>query len=149
MSSRYHQVRIKEGDIYKTTFWTRYRHYDFVIVPFDLTNSPATFMYLMNIVLHPYLDNFVIVFIDDILVSSKNEEEHVEHLAAVFRFFRENKFYDKLNKCSFFETEMHYSRHAVSKKGIAVDLEKISVIVEWVAPKTVDEVRYFMGLVCY
>eukprot|EP00253_Pinus_taeda_P003430 PITA_03430 len=139
MSSRYHQVRLKEEDIYKTNFRTRYGHFDFVVVPFDLTNAPATFMYLMNSVLHPYLDNFVIVLINDILVSSKNEEEHVEHLVEVLRFLRENQLYDKLNKCSFFHKEVHYLGHVVSKEGIAIDLKKIRVIIDWVDPKTVDE----------
>ena len=97
----YHQVSIKE-DIYKIAFRTRYGHYEFVVVPFGLTNAPTTFMCLMNSVLHPHLDKFVIVFIDDILVYSKNEEEHVEHLAVALRLLREHQLYAKLSKCSFF-----------------------------------------------
>lgn len=89
LRSRYHHVHIKEEGIYKTTFKTRYRHYEFVVVPFGLTNGPATFMCLINSVLRYYLDKFVIVFIDDILVYSKNEEEHVEHLPTMLRFLRE------------------------------------------------------------
>ena len=106
-------------------------------------------MCLMNSMLHPYLDKFVIVFIDDILVYSKNEETHVEHLAIVLRLLRENQLYAKLNKCSFFQTKVHYLGHVVSKEGVAVDPKKIRVIMEWVAPKSVDEVRYFMGLEGY
>jgi len=102
LRSGYHRVRIKDEDIYKIAFRTRYGHYEFVVVPFGLTNAPTTFMCLMNNVLHPYLDKFVIMFIDDILVYSKNEEEHVEHLVAVWRLLRENQLYAKLNKCSFF-----------------------------------------------
>jgi len=124
-------------------------HYEFVVVPFSLTNAPATFMCLMNNVLHLYLDKFVIVFIDDILVYYKNEEEHVEHLAVVLRFLREHQLYVKLSKCSFFQTEVHCLWNVVSEEGIVVDLEKIRAIMEWVAPKNVDEVRYFMGLVGY
>eukprot|EP00253_Pinus_taeda_P011680 PITA_11680 len=121
--SGYHQVCIKEEDIYKTVFRAS--------------------------VLHPYLNKFVIVFIDDILVYSKNEEEHVEHLVAALRLLREHQLYAKLNKCSFFHTEVHYLGHVVSKEGIAVEPEKIRAIMELVAPKSVDEVRYFMGLASY
>eukprot|EP00253_Pinus_taeda_P030645 PITA_30645 len=96
-------------------------------------------MYLMNSVLRPYLDKFVIVFIDDILVYSENEEEHIKHLAAVLRLLREHQLYAKLNECSFFQTEVHYLGHVVSKEGIAIDLEKIRAIMEWVAPKSVDK----------
>jgi len=102
LRSRYHQVQIKEEDIYKTTFQTRYGNYEFVVVLFGLSNSPATFMCLMNSMLRPYLDKFVIVFIDDILVYSKNEEEHVEHLAAVLTLLIEHQLYANINKCSFF-----------------------------------------------
>jgi len=107
MRSGYHQVHIKEEDIYKTAFRTRYGHYEFVVVPFGLTNAPTTFMCLMNSVLRPYLDKFFIVFIDDILIYSKNEEEHPEHLATILRLLREHQLYAKLNKCSFFHTKVH------------------------------------------
>jgi len=102
MSSRYHQVHIKEEDIYMITFHTRYGHYEFVVVPFGLTNALATFMCMMNNVLHLYLDKFVIVFVDDILVYSKNEEEHAKHLEKILRLLREHKLYAKLSKGSFF-----------------------------------------------
>jgi len=138
-----------QEDIFKIAFSTRYGHYDFVVVPFGLTNAPATLMCLMNSVLHLYLDKFFIVFIDDILVYSKNEEEHVEHLAAMLRLLRELQLYAKLNKFNFFETHVHYLGHIVSKEGIAVDPKKIRAIMEWEAPKNVDEVRSFMGLAGY
>eukprot|EP00253_Pinus_taeda_P016570 PITA_16570 len=96
-------------------------------------------MCLMNSVLSPYLDNFVIVFIDEILVYSKNEEEHVEHLAVVLRLLREHQLYAKLNKCNFFQTEVHNLGHVVSKDGIAVDPKKTRAITKWVAPRSVDE----------
>ena len=114
LRSGYHQVRIKEWEIYKTTFRTRYGHYEFVVFPFGLTNSVATFMCLMNSVLHPYLENFLIVFIDGILVYSKNEEEHAKHFPTVLRFLREHQLYAKLNKCSFFQSKVHYLGHVVS-----------------------------------
>ena len=106
-------------------------------------------MCLMNSVLHPYLDKFVIVFIDDILVYFKNEEEHAKHLEVALRLLREHQLYAKLNKCSFFQIEVHYLGHVVSKEGIVVYPEKIRAIMEWVAPKSVDEVRSFMGLAGY
>ena len=101
---RYHEVHIKEEDIYKTTFRTRYEHYEFFVVPFGLTNAPATCICLMNNGLHPYLEKFLIFFIDDILVYSKNEEEHAENLAAVLKFLREHQLYAKLSKCNLFQS---------------------------------------------
>ena len=111
-------MHIKEEFICKTTFGTRYGRYDFVVVPFGLTNAPTTFMSLMNNVLHPYVDKFVIVFIDDILIYSMNEEEHAKHLATVLRLLREHWLYAKLSKCSFCQYEIHYLGHVVSKEGI-------------------------------
>jgi len=108
LRSEYHQVHINKEDIYKTNFRTKYGHYGLFVVSFGLTNFPATFMCLMNSVLRTYLDNFFIVLIDDIMVYSKNEEEHAENLAAVLTFLRENQLYAKLNKCSFFHIEVHY-----------------------------------------
>ena len=106
-------------------------------------------MCLLNSVLRPYLDKFVIVFVDDILVYSKSEEQHTKHLTTMLSLLREHQLYVNLNKCSFFQTEVHYLGHFVSKEGIAVDLEKTRAIMEWVAPKNVDEVRSFMGLASY
>ena len=100
LRSGYHRVRIKDEDIHKTTFRTRYGHYEFIVVPFGLTNAPATFMYLMNSVFSKYLDKFVLVFLDDILVYSKNEEEHEEHLRLTLQLLREHQLYAKLSKCA-------------------------------------------------
>jgi hypothetical protein len=102
LRSGYHQLRIKEGDIPKTAFRTRFGHYEFVVVPFGLTNAPTVFMSLMNDVFRKYLDHFVQIFLDDILIYSKNEREHEEHLRIVLSCLRENKLYGKLSKCSFF-----------------------------------------------
>ena len=103
LSSRYHLVRIKDEYIYKTTFRTRYGHYEFVVVPFGLTNAPATFTCLINSVFNKYLDKFVLIFLDDILIYSKNEEEHEEHLRLKLQLLREHQLYAKLSKCDFSE----------------------------------------------
>lgn len=137
--SIYHHVHIKEEEIYMTTFQIRYGYYDFVVVPFSLTNAPKIFMCLMNSVLHPYLDELFIVFIDNIQIYSKNEEENGKHLAAILRFLREHKLYANLGKCSFYQTKVHYLGHVVSKEGIELDVEKIRVVMEWVSPRNVDE----------
>eukprot|EP00253_Pinus_taeda_P016360 PITA_16360 len=117
LRSGYRQVRIKEEDIHKSSFHTKYGHYEFMVVPFGLTNAPTTFMCLVNSVLRPYLDKFVIMFIFDILIYSKNEEEHVEHLAMVLILLREHQLYAKLSKCNLFHTEVNYLGHVVSKEG--------------------------------
>ena len=98
----YHQIRINDEDTHKTTFRTRYGHCEFVVVPFGLTNAPATFMCLINSVFNKYLDKFVLVFLDDILIYSNNEEEHEEHLRLTLPFLREHKLYEKLSKCDFY-----------------------------------------------
>jgi hypothetical protein len=149
LRSGYHQLRIKEEDIPKTTFRTRYGHYEFIVMPFGLTNAPAAFMNLMNSVFRKYLDRFVQVFLDDILIYSRNEKEHLEHLRLVLQCLREHKLYGKLTKCSFFEKEIQYLGHTISGKGIAVDYSKIETIMTWPTPRNVKEVRSFMGLAGY
>jgi hypothetical protein len=149
LRSGYHQLRIKEGDIPKTAFRTQFGHYEFVVVPFGLTNVQAVFMSLMNDVFQKYLDHFVQVFLDDILIYSKNEREHEEHLRVVLSCLREKKLHGKLSKCSFFQKEIHYLGHIISSEGIFVDHEKVKAIMEWPVPKNAHEVRSLMGLVGY
>jgi hypothetical protein len=149
LRSGYHQVRINDEDISKTAFRTRYGHYEFTVVPFGLSNTPAIFMCLMNCVFRDYLDKFVIVFLDDILVYSKSEEEHEKHLRMVLQVLREHQLYAKLRKCSFYQRKIHYLGHIISEEGIVVDPEKVNVIREWSVPRNVVEVRSFMGLVGY
>jgi hypothetical protein len=149
LQSGYHQLRIKEGNIPKTTFRTQFGHYEFVIVPLGLTNAPAVFMSLMNGIFRKYLNHFVQVFLDDILIYSKNEREHEEHLQVVLSCLRENKLYGKLSKCSFFQKEIHYLGHIISGEGISIDPEKVKAIMEWLVPKNAHEVRRFMGLAGY
>jgi hypothetical protein len=149
LRSGYHQLRIKEGDIPKTAFRTRFGHYKFVVVPFRLTNVLAMFMILMNGIFQKYLDRFVQVFLDEILIYSRNEREHEEHLQIVLSFLRENKLYGKFSKSSFFQKEIHYLGHIISGKGISVDPEKVKAIMEWPVEKNAHEVRSFMGLAGY
>eukprot|EP00253_Pinus_taeda_P012142 PITA_12142 len=131
LRSGYHNIRIKDEDIAKTAFRTRYGHYEFVVFPFGLTNAPATFMCLMNGIFHPYLDQFVLIFIDDILIYSCTIEEHHEHLRIVLQTLREHQLYAKFSKCDFFKAEIQYLGHVITKDGIAVDPEKIKAIMEW------------------
>jgi hypothetical protein len=149
LQSRYHQVRIKDEHISKTAFRTRYGHYEFTVVLFGLSNAPVVFMFLMNGVFRNYLDKFVIVFLDDILVYSKIEEEHEQHLRMMLQVLREHWLYAKLSKCSFYQRQIHYLGHIISEEGIVVDPEKVQAIREWPAPRNVAEVRSFMGLVGY
>jgi hypothetical protein len=149
LNTRYHQVRIKEEDINKTTFITRYGHYKFVVVPCGLTNSLVVFMCLMNSIFRNYLDKFVIVFLDDILIYSKSEEEHEHHLRLVLQMLREHHLYANLSKCSFYQEQIHYLGHILSEEGIEVDTDKIESIRGCPTPRNVSEIRYFMGLFGY
>jgi hypothetical protein len=149
LRSGYHQLRIKEDDIPKTAFKTRFGHYEFTVLPFGLTNAPGVFMSLMNGVFREYLDKFVQVFIDDILIYSRTTEEHDEHLRLVLQCLREHKLYGKLSKCSFYQSRIHYLGHVISGEGIAVDPAKVEAMMEWPASTNVTEVRSFMGLAGY
>ena len=149
LRSRYHQMRIKDVDVHKTAFQTRYGHYEFLVMPFGLTNALAAFMDLMNRVFQPYVDQFVVVFIDDILVYSKDHESHDTHLRVVLETLRKEQLYVKLSKCEFWLNEVFFLGHIVSKEGIRVDPKKIEVVVEWKPPRNVTEVRSFLGLAGY
>ena len=118
-------------------------------MPFGFTNSPAAFMDLMNRVFHPYFDQFVVVFIDDILVYSKDAQEHEHHLRIVLQTLREKQLFAKLSKCNFWLKEVSFLGHIVSAEGIRVDLVKIEAIMNWKPPRNVSEVRSFLGLVGY
>ena len=149
LRSGYHQIRIKESDIPKTGFRSRLGHYEYVVMPFGLTNAPATFMTLMNSVFREYLGKFVLVFLDDILICSKNEDEHKQHLKQVFEILREHKLYAKLSKCDFFTLRVEFLGHVISDEGISIDPKKVTVVAEWPVPKDKTEVRSFLGLASY
>jgi hypothetical protein len=146
LMSGYHQVRIAARDIPKTAFRTRYGHFEYLIVPFGLTNAPATFMRLMNDIFRPFLDEFLIVYLDDILIFSKTREEHERHLRNVLETLRRHKLYAKASKCSFFKTSVDFLGHVVSDQGIQTDPAKLSAIVDWPKPRSTTELRSFLGL---
>ena len=121
----YHQLRIKDADVHKTTFRTRYGHYEFLVMPFRLINAPTAFMDLMNCVFRPYVDRFFVVFIDDILVYSKDRADHDTHLQEVLETLRKEQLYAKMSKCEFWLREVSFLGHIVSEEGIKVDPSKI------------------------
>nr|GEY24981.1 putative reverse transcriptase domain-containing protein [Tanacetum cinerariifolium] len=144
LRSGYHQLRVKEQDISKTAFRTRYGHYEFLVMPFGLTNALAVFMDLMNRIFHEYLDKFVIVFIDDILVFSKSKEEHEDHLRTVLQTLQQEKLYAKFSKFEFWLSSVAFLGHIVSAKGITMDPAKVEAITKWPRPTSVTEGEKFV-----
>nr|GEV89880.1 putative reverse transcriptase domain-containing protein [Tanacetum cinerariifolium] len=149
LRSRYHQLRVREDEIPKATFKTRYGHFKFTVMPFGLTNAPTVFMDLMNRVCRRYLDKFVIVFIDDILVSSKTREEHEVHLGLVLKFLKKEKLYAKFSEYESWLREVHFLRHVINEDGVHVDPCKIEAVKNCKAPRNLSEVRSFLGLARY
>jgi hypothetical protein len=149
LRSGYHQMRIRPSDIPKTAFSTRYGLYEFTVMSFGLTNAPAYFMNLMNKVFMEYLDRFVVVFIDDILIYSQSDSDHEEHLRLVLQKLRDNQLYAKFSKCEFWIGEVPFLGHIISNGGISVDPAKVKEIMEWRVPTTVTEIRSFLGLAGY
>nr|GEY12767.1 putative reverse transcriptase domain-containing protein [Tanacetum cinerariifolium] len=149
LRSCYHQLRVREEDIPKTAFRTRYGHYEFQVMPFGLTNAPAVFMYLMNRVCKSYLDKFVIVFIDDILIYSKNKKKHEEYLKLILELLKKEELYAKFSKCEFWILKVQFLRHVIDSEGIHVDPAKIKSIKDWASPKSPTEIHQFLGLAVY
>ncbi|CAI7757487.1 unnamed protein product [Closterium sp. NIES-54] len=149
LRSDYHQIRLAEDDISKTAFRTRYGDFEFRFLPFGLTNAPATFMGLMNDIFRPFLDRFVIVFLDDILIFSKSLEEHAQHLRIVLDTLRQHRLFAKLSKCTFARSSIGFLGHVISTKGIAMDPAKVQCLADWPAPRTIAELQSFIGLAKY
>ncbi|XP_073307193.1 uncharacterized protein [Primulina huaijiensis] len=149
LKTRYHKLKVRAEDITKTAFRTRYGHYEFTVMPFGLTNAPAAFTDLMNRVFKPFLDQFIVVFIDDILVYSSNERDHEEHLRIALQTLRENELYAKFKKCEFWLKSVSFLGHVISEAGVSVDPRKVAAITEWPKPKNATDIRSFLGLAGY
>jgi hypothetical protein len=149
LHSGYHQIKIRPKDVPKTVFSTRYGLYEYLIMSFGLTNAPAHFMYLMNFIFMLDLDKFVIVFIDDILIYSKSEEEHVWHLRVIRQWLLDHQHYAKFSKCDFWLKEVPFLGHIISAEGIAVDPSKVQEVLDWKSPRSVTQIHSFLGLAGY
>jgi hypothetical protein len=149
LESGYWQIRIKEEDVSKTAFRTRYGHFEFKVMPFGLTSAPATFQAAMNDIFKKYLDDFIVVFLDDIMVFSKDPNKHLEHLEVVLRILSEHQFYAKLRKCSFGQVKIPFLGHIISAGHIEMDPSKVAAVKEWPRPENVRDVRAFLGLTGY
>jgi hypothetical protein len=149
LRSSYHQIKIRAKDIPKTAFTTRYGLFEYLVMSFGLTNALTHFMHLMNSIFMLELDNFVVVFIDDILIYLRSMEEHKGHLRIVLQQLREHQLYSKFSKCEFLIKEVPFLGHVVSPEGIAVDPSKVKEVLDWKPPTSVSKVRSFLGLASY
>jgi hypothetical protein len=149
LHSGYHQIKIRSCDVPKTAFSTHYGLYEFLVMSFGLTNGPAYFMYLMNSVFMMELDKFIVVFTNDILIYSKNERDHAKHLQIVLQCLRDHKLYAKFSKCEFWLNSVKFLGHTISNDGISVDPSKVQEVMDWKPPKSVHQIRKFLGLAGY
>ena len=146
LASGYHQIAMKEDDIPKTAFRTHRGHFEFIVMPFGVTNAPAIFQRLMNKVFKKELDAFILVYLDDILIFSKTKEEHLEHIRIALERLRDAKIYTRLHKCEFYKDKVEYLGFDVSARGVQSSPDKVRAVVEWPKPSSVKDVRSFLGL---
>lgn len=149
LRSGYHQIRIHPDDVPKTAFRTRYGHFEFLVLPFGLTNAPATFMHMMHDIFRPLLDRFVLVFLDDILIYSRSREEHEQHVREVLALLRHNQLYAKESKCEFFRERVEFLGHLLDASGVHMMYDKVKAITEWPTLTSVADVQSFLGTVGY
>jgi hypothetical protein len=149
LHSGYHQIKIRPSDIPKTAFSTRYGLYEYLVMSFGLTNAPAYFMYLMNSVFMQELDKFVVVFIDDILIYSKNLEDHAKHLHVILQRLRDHNLYAKFSKCEFWLDTVKFLGHTIFSDSISIDPSKVQEVMDWKPPTSVHQIRSFLGLAGY
>ena len=146
LKSGYHQIRVRDEDVYKIAFHTRFGQYEYLVMPFGLTNAPATFMMLMNDILRPFMGQFVVDFIDDVLVYSKNIIDHEVHLHFVFQALRDHGLFANTDKTFLCLAKIEYLSHIVFADGIRMDPKKVAVILAWPVPQNVYQLRSFLGL---
>ena len=147
--SGYHQIRVRESDIQKTAFVTKYGAFEYLVMPFGLCNALATFQRVMNTILRDGLDRFVLVFLDDILIYSRTKEEHEKHIRAVLDPLRSEKFFGRIKKCDFYQAEVEYLGFDVGAYGVKPSLSKVKAVAEWPTPTSVKDIRSFLGLASY
>ena len=149
LASGYHQIKMRESDIEKTALRTRYGSFEFLVMPFGLCNAPATFQRVMNLMLHEGIDKFVLVFLDDILIYSQTEQEHLDHIRWVFQRLRREKIYGRLAKCEFCKKQVEYLGFDISCDGVKASPDKVKAVLEWPQPETIRDVRSFLGLASF
>ena len=149
LKAGYHQIRVSTPDIPKTAFRTHNGHYEYLVMPFVLCNTPSTFQAIMNSIFRPYFRKFILVFFDDILIYSPTWEQHLEHVQLTLVVLRQHQFYVKMSKCAFGKQELEYLGHIITHRGVKVDEKKIEAMVAWPRPSNITELRGFLGLTGY
>jgi hypothetical protein len=141
----YNLLRIRPGDQWKTAFRTRYGHFEYTVMPFGLTNAPVVFQHLMNDIFREYMDEFVVVYLDDILIFSKDQETHDKHVRLALATLRKHGLYVKLEKCEFNKSSVVFFGYVISPDGIFMDKSKVETIQCWATPSSVKDVQRFLG----